>query len=168
MGSMSSAEALIRSLNLIPHPAEGGYYRETYRSKEVFSPLPERYRGERAFSTAIYYLLADGAYSKLHRLESDEVFHFYLGDPVEMLLLPEEGSAAEVVTLGPNVENGERLQQVVPRGWVQGARLKENGSYALLGCTVAPGFSFEDFSLCDADALTKRFPDLEGIIRSLS
>ena len=128
---------LITLLDLKPHP-EGGYYRETYRSDKVAGePL-------RALSTAIYYLLVADTFSELHRLTADEIFHFYLGDTVEMLQLFEDGQA-KVVKLGQNLAAGEQLQVVLPAGVWFGSRLVAGGTYALMGTTVAPGFDFADF-----------------------
>ncbi len=139
---------LIAALDLKPHP-EGGYYRETYRSDKVAGePL-------RALSTAIYYLLVADTFSELHRLTADEIFHFYLGDTVEMLQLFEDGQA-KVVKLGQNLAAGEQLQVVLPAGVWFGSRLVVGGSYALMGTTVAPGFDFADYERGNrADLLAK-------------
>ncbi len=139
---------LIAALALKPHP-EGGYYRETYRSDKVAGePL-------RALSTAIYYLLVADTFSELHRLTADEIFHFYLGDTVEMLQLFEDGQA-KVVKLGQNLAAGEQLQVVLPAGVWFGSRLVAGGTYALMGTTVAPGFDFADFERGNrADLLAK-------------
>jgi len=128
---------LIAALDLKPHP-EGGYYRETYRSDKVAGEPP------RALSTAIYYLLVADTFSELHRLTADEIFHFYLGDTVEMLQLFEDGQA-KIVKLGQNLAAGEQLQVVLPAGVWFGSRLVAGGTYALMGTTVAPGFDFADF-----------------------
>lgn len=128
---------LIAALDLKPHP-EGGYYRETYRSSKVVGePV-------RALSTAIYYLLVPDTFSELHRLTADEIFHFYLGDTVEMLQLFEDG-ASKVVKLGQNLAAGEQLQVVLSAGVWFGSRLVAGGSFALMGTTVAPGFDFADY-----------------------
>jgi predicted cupin superfamily sugar epimerase len=152
------AETLIRVLNLKPHP-EGGFYRETYRSPDQVAGvhLPPRYGGDRACSTAIYYLLTAGSFSAMHRLKSDEIFHFYLGDPVEMLILPPSGTGT-VVPIGTGLERGESPQVVVPAGAWQGARLKPGGRFALLGCTVAPGFDFADFKVGNRAGLKRAHP----------
>src|SRR5574344_1636946 len=133
----TQAERLIEQLNLKPLTVEGGYYRETYRSSECIEKtgLPDRYTGPRSYSTAIYYLLTPETCSTLHRLPSDEVFHFYQGDPVEMLQLNEDGTGT-VLSLGCDIENGLLPQVVVPKDTWQGARLKDGGSYALFGTTV--------------------------------
>lgn len=155
-------------LNLRPHP-EGGWFAETWRSEECCAAdaLPERYEGERAHGTAIYYLLAEGAFSALHRIHTDEVWHHYAGDSVEMLQLRPDGSALRLL-LGPDVAHGERPQVVVPRGTWQGVRIVPLGRRSLLGCTVAPGFQFDDFELGDRQALIDRWPDLEDEIVALT
>jgi predicted cupin superfamily sugar epimerase len=140
-------EELIKILDLVPHPAEGGFFVETYRAKEgmAAADLPSRYGARRDFGTAIYYLLTPETFSALHLLQSDEIFHFYLGDPVEMLHLYPHGEGKKVM-LGPDIKAGMRPQIVVPQGIWQGARLAPGGSFALLGCTVAPGFDFADYA----------------------
>lgn len=127
-------------LKLEPHPVEGGSFRRTYTSKQTVE-LP---RGTRPAGTAIYYLLEPGTFSEMHVLESDEIFHFYLGDPVEMLQLYPDGRSA-VFTLGPDLAAGQHVQLVVPAGVWQGTRLIGDGKVALLGCTVTPGFDFADY-----------------------
>lgn len=141
-----TAEALIARLGLQPLEFEGGWYAETWRSADTLpaDALPARYGAARAAGTAIYYLLTPDTVSRLHRLTTDEIFHFYAGDPVEMLQL-HPGGRGEVETLGADVLNGEKPQVVVPRGTWQGCRLRQGGRYALLGCTVAPGFEVADF-----------------------
>ena len=165
----AEAAAIIRALGLAPHPKEGGYFRETYRAAEALphGAIPRRHGGPRAASTAIYYLLTPTTCSALHRLASDEVFHFYAGDPVEQLRLYPEGRG-EVVTIGNNLAAGMRPQTVVPRGVWQGARLAAGGRYALLGCTVAPGFEFADFELALGPQLAEQFPSAAArILRML-
>jgi len=158
-GGAPDAADVIRLLDLQPHPAEGGYFVETYRADENLpaAALPGRYGGPRAHGTAIYYLLTADNVSAMHRLASDEVFHHYLGDAVEMLHLFADGNAASVV-LGRDLGAGERPQVVVPRGVWQGARLRPGSRFALMGTTVAPGFDFDDFELGGRDALTAAYP----------
>lgn len=162
-------EALKKTLGLIPLPQEGGFYAESYRCDETLVPpcLPGRYRGERALATAIYFLLTPDTFSALHRLASDEVYHFYLGDPVEMLQL-DQGGAGRVVTLGSDLGRGMRPQAVVPRGTWQGSRLLPGGSFALLGATVFPGFEFADFELARRDSLLASYPAFASFIRELT
>lgn len=166
-----TAASLIEHLGLVPLPGEGGHYRETWRAKETApaGALPPRYRGGRAFGTAILYLLtADpDSFSALHRLPTDEVYHFYLGDPVEMLILhPDDRS--EVVTLGPNVLGDQKVQFVVPRELWQGSRIRTGGSWALLGTTMAPGFEFADYEAGDRGVLIARYPEVADRIRALT
>jgi hypothetical protein len=166
---MPTADQIRTLLHLKPHPEEGGYFIETYRSSETISEkaLPSRYKGRRFFGTAIYYLLTTQTFSALHRLRSDEIFHFYSGDPVEMLQLWSDGSG-RVVILGSDILNGMQPQVVVPRGVWQGARLLKNGKFALLGATVSPGFEFADYESGRRDELVKSYPEFRGLIIALS
>jgi predicted cupin superfamily sugar epimerase len=164
-----SAEQIIQLLNLQPHPAEGGYFVETYRAAEQLSAaaLPERYGQARHHATAIYYLLKPGTFSALHRLKSDEVFHFYLGDPVEMLQLGPDG-AGRTLVLGIDLAGGQRPQVLAPRGVWQGSRLLPGGRFALLGCTVAPGFDYADYQHGDRAALVAAYPAFRARIEALT
>jgi uncharacterized protein len=166
---MITVEQIKNLLNLKPHPAEGGYFTETYRSSEPIpeGALPNRYQGIRSFGTAIYYLLTPDTFSAVHRLRSDEIFHFYLGDPVEMLQLWPDGSA-RVLILGSDILNGMKPQVVVPREIWQGARLLKDGKFALLGTTVSPGFEFEDYETGDRDELVKSYPKFSDLIIALT
>lgn len=162
-----TADDLIRDLGLQPHPKEGGFFRETYRAAESLSALPPRYHGTRAASTAIYYLLTPSTYSALHRLRSDEIFHFYLGDPVRMLQLDKAGQGRTLV-LGSDLRAGQQLQVLVPRGIWQGSCLEPGGKFALLGCTVAPGFDYEDYESGIRADLTARYPAFTDLIHRLT
>lgn len=166
---MATAKDLIDFLHLQPHPREGGYFRETYRSAEKapVGGLPDRYGSARAHGTAIYYLLTPSTFSALHRLQSDEIFHFYLGDPVRMLQLGPLGQAREIV-LGSRVLEGQQLQVVAPRGVWQGSRLEPGGAFALLGCTVAPGFDYADYEHGRRSELLHQFPQAAALIRELT
>jgi predicted cupin superfamily sugar epimerase len=166
---MPTVEALCRMLGLVPHPIEGGFFAETYRSVERVPAdgLPPRYREPRALGTAIYYLLTPETFSAMHRLASDEVFHFYLGDPVEMLQLWPDGSY-RVVVLGTDLPAGERPQVVVPQGVWQGARLRHGGRLALLGTTVAPGFDYADYEIGDRAALLASHPGARDLVTALT
>jgi hypothetical protein len=165
---MHSAKEIIEALKLTPLREEGGFFYETYRSGEIIRGphLPPRYGSNRCLGTAIYYLLSSGTYSCLHRLKSDEVFHFYLGDPVEMLLLSPGGQGI-TLTMGQDITRGQVLQTVVPAGTWQGASLKDGGSFALLGTTVAPGFEFADFETANPLELEEQFPLFRERIRQL-
>jgi predicted cupin superfamily sugar epimerase len=151
-------DELIRILSLQPH-IEGGYFRENYRSRQsvLGNALPESYSGERALGTAIYYLLIPGTFSALHQLKGDEVYHFYLGDPVEMLLLSPEGEIKEPV-LGNQLAEGQHLQMLVPGLWWQGSKLRAGGRFALMGCTMAPGFDYQDFREGERQELAAAYP----------
>src|ERR1700749_2088192 len=135
-----TAEEVKKLLGLRPHPREGGWDVRTYEASEMVAAeafVDGRYAGARRTGTAIYYLLEPDTFSEMHRLKSDEVFHFYAGDAVEMLQLKEDGSGV-VVRIGNRLAEGERPQVVVPRGIWQGSRLAPGGDWALLGCTVSP------------------------------
>ena len=124
-----TAEELIRHLKLEPHPKEGGWFRETYRSDESATGLASRYPGPRSVGTCIYYLLTPTTVSALHRLKSDEIFHFYLGDPVRMLQLW-PGGEARTVAIGNDLTRGQSPQVLAPRGVWQGSRLEPGGTFA--------------------------------------
>jgi predicted cupin superfamily sugar epimerase len=158
-----NAEEIKTLLKLEPHPVEGGWFRRTYTSAGSVE-LP---RGVRALGTAIYYLLETGGFSEMHVLASDEIFHFYLGDPVEMLQLHPDGGSA-VFTLGPDLAAGQHVQLVVPGGVWQGTRLVERGKVALLGCTVTPGFDFADYRGGSYAGLATKWPAEAERIRKLT
>jgi predicted cupin superfamily sugar epimerase len=153
-------------LQLQPHPREGGWYVRTWESSEWIT-VSDRYDGPRRTSTAIYYLLEPDTFSELHMLQSDEIFHHYLGDPVEMLQLFRDGSS-QVTLVGKDIAAGQKLQHVVPRGVWQGTRLLKPEGWALLGCTVSPGFEFADYSDASAEELIAKWPDQERLIRLLT
>lgn len=165
---MDSPSSLIKKLDLSPLHMEGGYFKETYRSDEVIlqEALPVRYSRPKNFSTAIYYLLTPETFSALHRLPTDEIFHFYLGDSVLMLLLNED-SSSETVVLGHNLADGHQVQVVVPKGTWQGSFLISGGKFALMGATMAPGFDEADYEPGDLSYLLERFSDREDLIRRL-
>jgi predicted cupin superfamily sugar epimerase len=166
---MLTPELIIDLFGMKPLPDEGGYYVETYRALEkiTHTVLPPGYTGERNFSTAILYLLTPDTFSKLHRLAGDEIFHFYLGDAVTMLQLHPDGSS-EVITLGPDIMNGQQVQVAVPRDTWQGSFLNEGGSFALMGTTVSPGFEFDDFEQGRREELLKQYPSQREIILKLT
>ncbi len=165
---MPSAKEIQELLKLQPLPVEGGYFAETYRSQFTLTQrsLPS-YSGERALSTAIYYMLTPDAFSAMHRLKGDEVYHFYLGDPAEMLILKPDGSS-ETLLMGQDIASGMRLQHVVRGGSWQGLRLVPGGKFALLGTTMAPGFDPADFELGARKELSARFPAYAELIAALT
>lgn len=164
-----TADALKTLLKLEPHPCEGGWFVQTWRADEIIpkTVLPERYPSERAAGTAIYYLLEPHTFSEMHRLASDEIFHFYLGDAVEMLQLWPDGSVRTVM-LGHDIAAGMHVQMLVPKGVWQGSRLVPGGKYALLGCTVSPGFDYADYETGKRDALVREYPAAAEMIRELT
>jgi predicted cupin superfamily sugar epimerase len=164
-----NAEFLKQTLKLVPLSIEGGYFAETYRSSEVLPAecLAGGYSGPRSSCTAIYYLLEPGTFSEMHRVKSDEIFHFYLGDPVEMLQLWPDGTH-RLVTIGMDIARGMRPQVVVPRRVWQGTRLLPGGKLALLGCTVSPGFEYEDYESGRRAELVREYPAAEERVRQLT
>jgi len=156
------ADLLIRELGLRPHP-EGGYYRETYRSARCDA-------GGRAASTMIYFLLPQGHVSRLHRIDADEGWHLYLGGPLEIYELDDQAphAAPGVTRLGTDLRRGERPQHVVAAGRWFGAAPAAGAAYALVGCTVAPGFEFARFELADRATLIARFPRARALIERLA
>jgi uncharacterized protein len=157
---MPTAQDIIEALDLKPLPEEGGYYRETYRSDGPTlnaRTLGIDAEGTRNINTAIYYLVKPESFSALHRIKTDEIFHFYAGSEVEMIQLDEAGNLKRI-TIGPDVLNGHQPQVVVPKGVWQGLKLKGGGQWALMGTTVAPGFEFQDFEVGIRDLLLNQFP----------
>ena len=163
-----SAAAWIEHLQMEKHP-EGGWFREIYRSSESIAKtaLPDRFAGDRAFSTAIYFLLEGDDFSALHRICQDELFHFYAGSSMTIHQLSPSGEYA-ASQLGADVSRGELPVVVVPSGCVFGATVNHPQSYSLVGCTVAPGFDFADFVMPKCAELKTQFPDHEAIIERLT
>ena len=158
---------LIEQLGLIRHP-EGGWYRETYRCSDTATAdsLPVRFSGDRSFCTAIYFLLGKEDVSMLHRIKSDELWHFYDGATLTIHVLTPHGGHNDI-KLGTDLASGETYQAVVPAGCWFGAEVSGDGEYSLVGCTVAPGFDFADFEMGNRDSLLKQFPDHTEIIQRM-
>lgn len=165
---MLTADTVKSLLNLKALPEEGGYFRETYRSPQHLpkNALPGRYEGVKALATAIYYLLTPDTFSALHRLPADELFHFYLGDPVEMLQLLPDGSG-RTITLGTDILQGMHVQALVKQGVWQGTRLLSGGQFALLGATMSPGFDSTDYEPGRREVLTEGYPEFRDLISGL-
>jgi len=161
-------EELIATLELQPHP-EGGWYRETYRAAESIVPeaLPARYGGPRSHATVIYFLLDSASFSALHRLKSDEQWHFYRGSALTIHVIEPDGRYAPI-RLGPNPVGGESFQAVVPHGCWFGATVDTPGTHALVGCSVAPGFDFADFEMATRAKLCLDFPQHANLITRLT
>ena len=157
-----NARYWVEQLGLSPHP-EGGFYRVTYKADLTIaqSALPSAFHGDRSASTAIYFLLEASDFSALHRIASDEVWHFYAGSTLVVSVIDAEGDVSEI-------HLGEVFQAVVKAGCWFGARLKDDSGFALVGCTVAPGFDFADFELAKRTELVGRYPQHERLIESLT
>lgn len=164
---MNDAHYWIEKLNLQQHP-EGGYFVETYRSKDRLheSKLPDRYQTPRVFGTSIYFLLTTDSVSNFHRLNSDEIWHFHFGGAAKVHFIHKNGSHSEHL-VGSNLESGQSLQLIIPRGTWFAAEIIE-GDFILLGCTVAPGFEFEDFELADRTELSSVYPQHQTLINSFT
>lgn len=163
-----NAKEWIEALHLEKHP-EGGYYRQSYLSQDVISQtaLPDRFGGDRHASTAIYFLLSGYDISALHRIQSDELWHFYTGCGVALHIIHPDGQY-ELIRLGPDFNSGQVFQAVAPlRSWF-GACLEDPQGFALVGCTVAPGFDFSDFELADRETLLQQYPQHTPIILQLT
>lgn len=158
---MPTAQDLIQHFQLEPLPVEGGLFRQMYRAKDTLADVVAsgRYAADKPAGTCILAMFTDDpdSFSSMHRLVTDEIWHFYLGDPIEMLLLLADGSSQHV-TLGQDVLNEQYVQFVVPRGAWMGARLRPGGSHALFGCTMAPGFTSADFENGLRDELIAQYP----------
>jgi hypothetical protein len=158
----------IEKLNLTPHP-EGGYFKEVYRSGEIIEAehLPARYSKKRNISTSIYFLLEGNQVSKFHRLKSDEIWHFYDGSPIKIYIIIPAGNLQEKI-LGKDLDNGELPQLVIEKGSWFGAKVVEKKSFSFIGCTVSPGFDFDDFELADKQKMLNDFPAYHKIINGLT
>ena len=161
-----TAEDVKRLLDLTPLEREGGFFRETYRSRWMISSeyLPEGIRGQRSIGTAIYYMVTPESFSTLHRLPGTEIFHFYLGDPVVMLELHPDGKA-QTVTLGHDIAAGQQPQVVVRGNVWQGCRLAPGGRWALMGTTMSPGFDYADYETGAREELIAQYPEMADAIR---
>ena len=161
----------VTALNLQPHP-EGGYYAQTYEATEKVAQdaLPGRFGGDRAFSTAIYFLLKNHNRSALHRIQSDEVWHFYAGGPLLIYVIDPVTAALSTIRLGNRLDAGEVFQAVVRAGcWFGSKPVGEADAppFSLVGCTVAPGFDFADFELADTEAMLAQYPQHRAVIEVL-
>lgn len=160
----------IEKIELLAHP-EGGYFRETYRAEEQTDHLPDRFSpnasAQRSFSTAIYFLLESNQFSAFHRIKSDEMWHFYTGSALTVYAIDPAGQLSEF-RLGNQPDQAETWQAVVPAGWWFGASVNVPDSFALVGCTVAPGFDFADFELAERSQLLAAYPQHQTLIEQLT
>lgn len=165
---MNSIDKIIKELDLKPHP-EGGYFKETYRSVGEINidSLDAKYNGSRNYSTCIYFLLTSDKFSSFHRIKQDEIWHFYDGSPIRLHIISEAGEYSYHL-IGRDFSKGEVPQFIVPGGCWFAAEVINKNDYSLVGCTVSPGFSFEDFELKNRKELVSLYPNLEEVISRLT
>lgn len=158
----------IKKLNLDKHP-EGGYFKEVYRADELIKKehLPERYSGDRNYSTSIYFLITSESFSAFHKIKSDETWHFYYGSPLSLHIIDKKGKYCRI-KIGNNPDKGEVFQYTVSCGEWFAASVDEKDSYSLLGCTVAPGFHFDDFELGKTTEMIKEFSEHASVINKFT
>lgn len=161
-----NTEKIIEYLGLQPHP-EGGFYTEVYRSEGIIETPKDNFPDGRHFSTSIYYLLESGDQSHFHRIKSDEVWHHYAGSPITIHMITPAGSYRKI-HIGKDIETGQKPQQIVPANYWFGVTVDEPDSYALCGCTVSPGFDFEDFEMAERETLLDQYPKHDEIIKKLT
>lgn len=159
---------IISKLNLQPHP-EGGFFSETYRSDGfiIETNLDENFSGKRNYSTAIYFLLTSDMFSAFHRINQDEIWHFYKGSSIKLHMISDKGDYSKII-IGNNIENGEHPQFVVPARYWFAAEVVNQNDYSLVGCTVSPGFDFKDFELPKRDVLISKFVKHKDLITKLT
>lgn len=164
---MLTVEQLVNQFQLLPHP-EGGYFKETYRSVETIAQhaLPIRFNAKKYFSTAIYFLLEQGNFSAFHKIKSDECWHFYAGGTLLVHVIDAKGNLS-TTKLGNDILHGETFQFVVPANCWFASEPAEKTAFSFVGCTVAPGFDFEDFELANAKELITIFPQHHEIIKRM-
>ena len=164
----NKASEYVQHLQLLPHP-EGGYYRETYRSPSHLSVngLFPGFEGQRNIATAIYFLIEQGNFSAFHKIKSDETWHFYAGQALEVIEIDESGNLIHTL-VGSQMHSGEQFQYTVKAGRWFASRVAATGHFSLVGCTVAPGFDFADFEMAKRDALIMEFPQHQAIILALT
>ncbi len=165
---MNRVDYLVSKLELIPHP-EGGFYKETYRSEGFISQseLAKEFSGPRNYSTGIYFLLTQGNFSAFHKINQDEMWHFYEGDPLRVHMIDSKGNYS-FQDVGLDLENGQIPQFTVPAGVWFASEVAEKGTYSLVGCTVSPGFDFDDFELPSRSKMINLFPNHSIIIERLT
>ncbi|MEO9533236.1 MAG: cupin domain-containing protein [Crocinitomicaceae bacterium] len=160
---MKTAEFWINHLQMDKHPEEG-YFKETYKASEV---VTLENGNQRSASTGIYFLLTSDNFSAFHKIKSDEMWHHYQGSAISIYIIHPNGEL-ELLKIGNNIDKGEQLQGMVPAGCWFGSRVEEPNTYSLVGCTVSPGFEFEDFEMAKRDELILKFPQHKEIIMSLT
>lgn len=163
-----NVDTIVKELSLLPHP-EGGYYKETYRSSLTIANtcLPNDFLGDRNIATGIYFLIEKGNFSALHKIKSDETWHFYYGDALEVIEISETGGLT-ITQIGSHILKGELFQYTVKANTWFGSRVSNNGNFSLVGCTVYPGFDFNDFELAKQHDLIQLFPQHSQLITELT
>jgi predicted cupin superfamily sugar epimerase len=163
-----NAQYWIDHLQLSPHP-EGGFYRQTHRSELTIrrSGLPSTFPGDRRAATAIYFLLESENFSAFHRLRSDEVWHFYAGEPLTVHMITPSGEYS-AISLGTDPQAAQVFQAVVPAGCWFASHVADWNSWSLVGCTVAPGFEFEDFEMAKREELLAKYSQHRELIERLT
>lgn len=164
---MTNYLKIVEQLNMQAHP-EGGFYKETYRSKGIIpqQALPQ-FSDDRSFCTSIYFLLTADNFSGFHRIKQDEIWHFYSGSPLAVHVIDENGIYTKHL-VGMDLETNQLPQLTVPAGCWFASSVEKKNAYSFVGCTVAPGFDFDDFELAERDPLTKLFPEHAEIITKLT
>lgn len=165
---MESIKSILDHFELEPHP-EGGYFKETYRSSEFIKEahLSSKFKGNRNFSTSIYFLLTSDSFSAFHKINQDEIWHFYKGSSLSLHIISPKGILSTIM-IGSDIAKGETPQYVVPAGHYFAAKVNNTSSYAFVGCTVSPGFDFRDFDLPKRITLIEKFPQHSEIITQLT
>lgn len=165
---MTEVEIIIQKLELQKHP-EGGFFKEIYRSSGTINKdcLPNSFSSKRNYATSIYFLLTSDTFSAFHRIQQDEIWHFYKGSPIKLHMISEQGNYSNI-EIGNDLNANQVLQFVVPAKYWFAAEVVGSNSHSLLGCTVSPGFDFDDFELPSRDYLTSKFPQHQEIIEKLT
>ncbi|MBO6587382.1 MAG: cupin domain-containing protein [Gracilimonas sp.] len=165
---MSTIEKLITRFDLQKHP-EGGYFKETYRSEGVIpeTVFPDLFEGSRNYCTGIYFLLTSDTFSAFHRIRQDEMWHFYQGSPLTIHMISPDGNYSKQV-VGSDFDNGELPQFTVPKEYWFAAEVNQADSYSFVGCTVSPGFDFQDFELAAEESLSRKFSKHKDLISRLT
>jgi predicted cupin superfamily sugar epimerase len=169
MSDLPPLKTVVEKLQLIPHPVEGGYFREVYRAAEgtLHAALPMRFDGDRSFATSIYYVIPPGQISSLHLMLADETWHFYIGSPINLVEIAADGTVTETV-LGSDIAAGQVPQHTVMHDRWLGAWNLNDDEYSLVGCTVAPGMELDDYQHGERKDLLKLFPQHRDLIMKLT
>ncbi len=165
---MISQQSIIEALNLQPHP-EGGFFKETYRSQGEIpkEDLPQMFNGKRNYATGIYFLISSDAFSAFHKVNQDEMWHFYLGSPITLHQINPKGDYQKII-IGSDIFSNQQLQYTVPGNCWFAAEVEAKNGFALVGCTVSPGFDFADFNLASRGELISTFPQHQTLIERLT